>query len=167
MRIERVAGSVVSIDARFGRDVGDARTATFTVLARPEGRRDLHPEPPPAAPRVELAEDLGFASRFKTRGDRAVVTATLDDWIRARLTATMDGWLAVWKDESVRHRVYPGRGAPIDHPIPLSDLATRGAGADAVDRMISTIAMLADIAVRALPEREPPADAGDRGEDVS
>jgi len=150
MRIERVGGSVVVIDVRFGREVGDQRPATFTIHARREGLRDAHPEPPASGARVELG-DAAFADRFRARGDRAALLATLDEDVRVRLTATMDGWLAVWSGESVRHRVYPGRGAPIDHPIPLSDLALRGAGADGADRLITTIAVLADVARRALP----------------
>lgn len=149
MRIERIGGSVVVVDARFGRDLGD-QPATFTLQARPEGLRDTHPEPPAAGPRFELG-DAAFDGRFKVRGDKVALAAALDDGIRARLTATMDGWLAVWDGESVRLRIYPGRGAPIDHPIPLSDLAIRRAGPDAADRLITTISVLADVATRILP----------------
>ena len=153
MRIERIGGSVVVVDARFGREMGE-QAATFTLAARPEGLRDAHPEPPAAAPKLELG-DAAFDGRFKTRGDRAALDAALDEGIRARLTATMDGWLAAWGHESVRLRIYPGRGAPIDHPIPLSDLAVRRAGPDAADRLITTITVLADIATRVLPALAP------------
>jgi hypothetical protein len=153
MRIERLAGSVIVVDARFGRDLGE-QAPTFTIQARPEGLRDAHPEPPPAAPKLELG-DAAFDGRFKSRGDRAALAAALDDGIRARLTATMDGWIAAWGNESVRMRLYPGRGAPIDHPIPLSDLAVRRAGPDAADRLITTINVLADVASRVMPASEP------------
>ena len=153
MRIERIAGCVVVIDARFGRDLL-AQPATFTVHARPESLRDPHPEPPPANGAIKLG-DVAFETRFRARGDRDELLAALDDGVRARLTALMDGWLALWKGESVRHRIYPGRGAPIDHPIPLSDLAIRRAGPDTADRMIRTVELLADIARRTLPEALP------------
>jgi hypothetical protein len=158
MRIDRIGGSVLVVDMRFGRELGEQEVATFTVQSRREGLRDAHPEPPPSGPRTELG-DAGFDGRVRSRGDRAVLGAALDDGVRVRLTATMDGWLAVWAGESVRHRIYPGRGAPIDHPIPLSDLALRRAGPDAADRLMTTIGVISDVARRTLPASEPDASA--------
>lgn len=156
MRIDRIAGCVLVIDTRFGREMGDDTPATFTLLAKPETmrRREDHPEPPEAAPRFEL-DEVGFDGRFKARGSSRALLATLDDTLRARVTATMDGWLAVWAGASVRHRLYPGRGAPVDQPIPLSDLALMRAGPDAVDRTVLLLTVLADIAAKVLPEPPP------------
>jgi hypothetical protein len=156
MRVERVAGCVVVMDTRFGRDVDDTRPATFTIAAKREAVRGLHPEPPPSGGRIDVDGDQ-FDARFRAKGDRAALVAALDEDVRTRLTATMDGWLAVWNGESVRHRLYPGRAAPIDHPIPLSDLALRRAGPDAADRLITALGVLADVARRAVPAAEPEA----------
>jgi hypothetical protein len=156
LRVDRIAGAVLVIDTRFGREMGDDTPATFTVATKREGMgmRDAHPDPPASGTRLELGDD-GFDARFRSRGSRAALTGALDEGVRARLTATMDGWLAAWGGASLRHRVYPGRGAPIDQPIPLSDLALRRAGPDAVDRLVAMIGLLAEIAKKVVPEREP------------
>jgi hypothetical protein len=70
----------------------------------------------------------------------------LDEGLRARAAATLDGWLAYWESEGLRYRVYPGRGAPLDHPMPLSDLALcRTATAD---RLVAVIELVIEIAAR-------------------
>jgi hypothetical protein len=48
----------------------------------------------------------------------------------------------------VRFRVYPAVGAPMDHPVPLSDLAVRGSGT--VERMSGVIDLVTAIAARGL-----------------
>jgi len=154
MRIERIAGSVLVVDLRFGRDVRDDEVATFTVETRPTDRDAVHPEPPPAGAQCTL-DDAAFDDRFQCRGDRAAMVSALDGDVRTRLTATMDGWLAVWAGEAVRQRIYPGRGAPIDRPIPLSDLALRRVHPEAADRLITSIAVLAEVARQTLPASEP------------
>lgn len=162
LRVDRIAGAVLVIDTRFGREMGEETPATFTIAARREAMRDAHPEPPPSGAKVELGDDA-FDTRFKSRGDRAALDAALEEGVRARLTATMDGWLAGWSGASLRHRVYPGRGAPIDQPIPLSDLAIRRAGPESVERLVTMIGLLADVATKVVPEKapEPPAASAD------
>jgi hypothetical protein len=56
----------------------------------------------------------------------------------------------------VRYRVYPGRGAPLDHPMPLSDLAL--GRAVTADRLVAVVELLADIAARGITST-PDADA--------
>ncbi len=46
----------------------------------------------------------------------------------------------------MRYRVYPGRGAPLDHPLPLSDLAL--GRATTADRLVAVIELLVEIAAR-------------------
>jgi len=151
LRLGRVSGCLVSIDVVCGREVAEPTRATFTLFARPEGTRDAHPPAPPAAPAV-VVEDEGFMNRFRVRGDAAAVAALLDEPVRARAAAMLDGWLAWWAGASLRYRVYPGLGAPLDHPVPLSDLAMRGAGA--VDRMVGVVDVVTTIAARGLPPSE-------------
>ncbi len=152
LRLGRMAGAVVSIDVVCGREVAEQNRATFTLYARPEGTREAHPPAPPAAPAIHV-DDEGFTGRFRCRGDVAALTALFDEPTRARAAAMLDGWVAWWAGASLRYRVYPGIGAPLDHPIPVSELATRGTGS--VDRMVGVIDILTGIAARGLPPAEP------------
>ena len=120
LTINRIDGAVVSVDLVCG---GEAAAApSWTVLARAHGP---HPEPPDAGPTCTL-DDAGFDAGFRCRGDRGGLATALDDSARAALRAGFDGWLAAWPHVGVRHRVYPGHGAPIDLLLPLTDLAGRG-----------------------------------------
>jgi hypothetical protein len=139
--------SLVAIDVVAGREVAETMRATFTLYAKPEGIADAHPSPPPAAPSVNI-EDPPFMARFRVRGDAGAVTALLDDTLRARAAAMLDGWLAWWQGSSARLRVYPAVGAPMDHPVPIGDLAVRGAGT--VERMSGVIDLVTTIAARGL-----------------
>ncbi len=147
LRLLRVGGALVSIDLVCGRELPEAARPVFTLYARPDSVRDAHPEPVPAGATVAIA-DAAFAARFRTRGDAAAVHAALDEPLRARCAAVLDGWLACWPGTSVRYRVYPGVGAPMDHPVPVSDLALRHDGA--VDRMLAVLDVVGTLAQRAL-----------------
>ncbi len=150
VRIERQAGAVVVLDVLCGRELG--RVPTWTVVARRGGQ---HPEPPVAGPVVRVA-DPSFDEAFRCRGDRAALVAAIDDGLRARLAATVDGWIAGWDREAVRHRVFPGQGAPLDQPLPLSDLARRRPVAPAVvDRLVARIDLCAELARAAGVTSEP------------
>ncbi len=144
-RIERIDGSVVALDIILGRELDESRGATFTLWAIAPRNLGVNPAGPPAAP-VFKANDISFDERFKARGSRLAFERLLDDGMRARAVATLDGWLAYWEPEALRYRVYPGRGAPLDHPLPLSDLAL-GRGASA-DRLVAIVDLLVEIAAR-------------------
>lgn len=157
LRIERMARSVVVVDVVCGREVDAGRTATWSIVARGgalgAGR---HPEPPPAGPLVR-AEDTSFDERFRARGDRDSLLRLLDDGLRARAAASLDGWLAYWDGQSLRHRVFPGQGAPLDHPLPLSQLALeRRSVPESVDRLIMVVELCAEIAARGLTPGDEP-----------
>jgi len=151
-RFGRIGGALVSIDVVCGREIDESERATFTLYARPDGTREAHPPPPPAAPTVQV-DDESFAARFRVRGDADAVGAMLDPSLRARAAALLDGWTAWWAGAGLRFRVFPAIGAPLDHPVPLGDLAMRGAGT--VDRMSGAIDLLTSIAARGL---DAPAD---------
>jgi hypothetical protein len=154
-RIERFEGSVVALDIILGREVEETRAATFTLWAIQPRALGTNPPAPPAAPTFK-SSDGAFDERFKTRGDRAAFAKLFDDGLRARGVATLDGWLAYWEPVGIRYRVYPGRGAPLDHPIPLSDLAT-GRGV-AADRLVAIVELLVEIGARGIkiePAAEP------------
>jgi hypothetical protein len=135
------------------------------MVARGGGLGGGHPEPPPSGP-VMRADDPPFDERFRCRGDRERLLELLDDGLRARAAASLDGWLAYWEGQSLRHRVFPGQGAPMDHPIPLSQLAMdRRSVPENVERLVMVLELCAEIAARGLAAHdEPVALIGDLGE---
>jgi hypothetical protein len=154
-RIERIDGSVLALDVVIGREIDETRGATLTIWAIPERRLGGNPEAPPASPTFRSA-DPQFDERFKVRGSEATFTTVFDEGLRARAIATLDGWVAIWGTEGLRYRVYPGRGAPLDHPMPLSDLALGRVPAG--DRLVAVIELLVEMAERTVkPEPAEPA----------
>jgi hypothetical protein len=146
VRIERIEGSVLALDVVLGREIDEVRGATLTMWAIPPRALGVNPAGPPAAP-IFRTGDPPFDERFKTRGSARAFHRLFDEGLRARAVATIDGWMSYWDDESLRYRVYPGRGAPLDHPIPLSDLALGRASATA-DRLVAVIELLVEIGAR-------------------
>jgi hypothetical protein len=99
-------------------------------------------------------QDAAFDERFKCRGNARTFGNLFDDGLRARVVATLDGWLAYWEPDGLRYRVYPGRGAPLDHPMPLSDLALGRPATPA--RLVAVIELLVEIAARGVPSQPAP-----------
>ena len=156
VRIERIEGSVMALDVVIGREVDEMRAATLTLWAIPPRALGINPAGPPAAPVFKVG-DAQFDERFKTRGNAMALQSLFDEDLRARAVATLDGWFAYWDREGVRYRVYPGRGAPLDHPMPLSDLAL--GRPTTADRLVAVIELLVEIASRGVkppaPDEEP------------
>ena len=146
-RIERIEGSVMALDVVIGRELDEMRAATLTLWAIPPRSLGINPAGPPAAPLFKSG-DAQFDERFKTRGNALALQKLFDEGLRARAVATLDGWFAYWDGHGLRYRVYPGRGAPLDHPIPLSDLSL-GRPVTA-DRLVAVVELLVDIALRAV-----------------
>ncbi|HWU91421.1 MAG TPA: hypothetical protein VN253_29340, partial [Kofleriaceae bacterium] len=145
LRFERLEGSVLALDVVLGREIDELRGATLTLWAIPARGLGVNPNGPPAAP-LFRAGDEPFDERFKLRGSAAALRALFDDDLRARAVTSLDGWLAYWEREGLRYRVYPGRGAPLDHPVPLSDLAL--GRIPPPERLIAVVELLVEIAVR-------------------
>jgi hypothetical protein len=155
-RVERIEGCVLALDVVLGREVDEVRAATLTVWAIPARGLGVNPPGPPATPLLRTG-DPHFDERFKTRGSAPAFQALFDEGLRARAVATLDGWLAYWDREGLRYRVYPGRGAPLDHPMPLSDLAL-GRIPPTAERLVTVIELLVDLAARGVepaPQAEP------------
>ncbi len=146
IRIERMEGSVLALDVVLGREFDELRGATLTITAIPPRNLGINPAGPPAAPLFK-AGDPAFDERFKVRGSALALNRLLDAPLRARMVAIAEGWLAYWDAEGLRYRVYPGRGAPLDHPMPLSELA-HNRGATSADELVAVIALLVEIAAR-------------------
>jgi hypothetical protein len=147
-RIERIEGSVLALDVVVGREIDEIRGASLTMWAIPERGLGTNPQGPPAAPPFR-AGDTQFDQRFKLRGNAQLFSTLFDDGARARAVATLDGWLAFWDKEGLRYRVYPGRGAPLAHPLPLSDLAMGRVPPNA-ERLVAVIELLVEIGARGL-----------------
>lgn len=155
-RIERIEGSVIALDVVLGREIDELRGAMVTLWAIPPRALGVNPAGPPAAPLFKT-NDSAFDERFKTRGNRAAFEQLFDDTLRARAVATLDGWLAYWDGEGLRYRVYPGRGAPLDHPMPLSDLALGRTASP--ERLVAVIELLVEIAARGVKLAQPESPA--------
>ncbi|HVK78542.1 MAG TPA: hypothetical protein VM734_34820 [Kofleriaceae bacterium] len=159
VRVERVARAVVVVDVVCGREVDASRGATWSIVGRATGvlGGGGHPEPPPAGSLIRTQDHM-FDETFRCRGDHDALLRLLDADLRARAAAGLDGWLAYWGEQSLRHRVFPGQGAPVDRPIPLADLAaSRRATAASAEALIAVIELCAEIARRGLPAEDEPA----------
>jgi len=153
IRIERIDGSVIALDVVIGREIDELRGATLCLWAIAPRGLGINPSGPPAAPTFKSG-DAGFDDRFRARGSALAFQKLFADPLRARAVATLDGWVAYWEREGLRYRVYPGRGAPLDHPLPLSDLAT--GRPTTADRFVAVIVLLVEIGA---PAVEPQATA--------
>ncbi len=147
IRIERIGGAAIALDAVLGAEVDETRGATLCLWAVPAKEHGAAPPGPPATPAFKSG-DAELDERFMLRGSGLAFARLFDADLRARATASLDGWIAYWDRESVRYRVYPGRGAPLDHPLPLADLAM-GRVPPAADRLVGVIELLVAIAHRA------------------
>jgi hypothetical protein len=146
-RIDRIDGCVLALDIVVGREIDEVRGATLTLWSVPEKGTGTNPPGPPAAPLFKL-DDEELDAKFRLRGNAAVFPKLFDAELKARVVGTLDGWLAYWEGEGLRFRVYPGRGAPLDHPMPLSDLAQGKVPPN--DRLVAVIELLIDVGTRVL-----------------
>jgi hypothetical protein len=159
LRITRADGAITAVDVECGGAPPAERSPDWTLHARPEGILAIgaHPEPPPTEAPAQRTGDYAFDRRFRVRDRGGLTAALLDDGLRARATALVDGWLAYWEGRALCYRVLPGRGAPLDHPIPVTELAFRGADAPpAVDRLLALLDLLAAMAARVGLDALPP-----------
>ncbi len=151
VHIVRADEAIQLVDVHCGGDVPDATQPSWTLHARPERMLSIgsHPEPPPTSAPVRKTGDPPFDRRFRVRDDANLTDDLLDELLRARATALVDGWVAFWPARCLYYRVYPGRGAPLDHPVPISELAFRGHDTPVdVERLLSVIDLLGEIASR-------------------
>jgi hypothetical protein len=153
IRVERRDDSIVAIEIRCGRDPRPDAEPQWTMYARPERLLGIgaHPEPPATRSPVRKIDDPPFEQRFRVRDAGGLTDALLDEAMRARATALIDGWVAYWDGRGLIYCVFPGHGAPLDHPIPITELAFRGSGAEpAVERLVRLIDLLSAMTSRAL-----------------
>lgn len=142
-----LALSPANVEIRFG-ELADGPPA-LTVAARPErlfgGRH--HPPPPETEAPATRTGDAVFDARFRVHDAGGHVARLFDDGLRARAAAVLDGWIACWPGRSLVYSVYPGQGAPTDHPLPLGELA---AGEPASpERLVRVFELVAELWSRA------------------
>jgi hypothetical protein len=157
VRIERHDDSITTIEVTCGRLPEQDEEPAWTLFALPERLLGIgeHPEPPQtSAPIRKYADDPAFEHRFRVRDSDDYTNLLLDDSLRARTNALIDGWLAFWPERALRYRVHPGCGAPLDHPIPITEMAFRGSiAAENAERLAAVIDLLIDVAARGLRGR--------------
>jgi hypothetical protein len=150
--IERVHGAITVMDILCGKQPAQGSAPQWTLYALPEKLLGIgaHPEPPGTPAPVAHVDDKPFSQRFRIRDAGGFTERLLDDGLRARVTALIDGWLAFWDGRGLGYRVQPGQGAPLDHPIPITELAFRGEAAvsSSAERVVTLIDLLVDIARR-------------------
>jgi hypothetical protein len=156
-RIERVEGCVLALDVVLGRDIDEQRPASLTLWAIPLRGQGANPAGPPASPLFKTG-DMTFDERFKTRGSALALERVFDAELRERAITSLDGWLAYWDHDGMRYRVYPGKGAPLDHPMPLSDLALGRAQGEG-ERLVTVIELLVALAKRGVKVAPSPAQS--------
>ncbi len=152
-----VGAGLESVELVFNRTDAEAGAPTeapgWTMLARAENvlAAGSHPPPPTVAgPRAQTGDPV-FDGRFRLQDAAGLTARLLDDGLRARAAATLDGWVAIWPERALKYRVHPGRGAPLDHPVPVTELAFRAPAEPVVDRLVGVVDLLAELAARSLP----------------
>jgi hypothetical protein len=149
--LSRQAEALTSIDVVWG-DPPETDPA-WTMSARAEGllAAGHHPPPPKTrAPALPRTGDTTFDRRFRVHGSETATGKLLDDGLRAAASAVLDGWLAVWPLRGLRYQVCPGRGAPLDHPVPVTELAFRAESEPhGTEKLVTVVNLLGEIAERA------------------
>ena len=142
-----------SIDLVFGGGDHEPPDApSWTMLARAAGLMAAGAHPPPpnvAGPRTQTG-DAVFDGRFRLHDAAGLTPRLLDEDLRVRAAATLDGWVAVWPERALLYRVHPGRGAPLDHPVPVTELAFRAPAEPSVERLVGVVDLIADLAGKTL-----------------
>ena len=127
-RIERIEGSVVALDVVVGREIDEVRGATLTLWAIPPRALGVEPAGPAGGAAVQdrrraVRRALQGARQRASRSTSCSTTACA----RARSPRSTAG-SRTGSPRACAIACIPGRGAPLDHPMPLSDLALGRAG---------------------------------------
>jgi hypothetical protein len=157
LSVERQDGSIASITVLVGELAEPPGAPSWTLHARPQTKIGAqHPEPPRTPAPVCRTGDETFDARFQIRDAASCTASLLDDDMRGRAMTLIDGWLAIWSKQGLEYRVHPARGAPLDNPIPITELAFRNSvGPGAAERLTTLLSFLAALATRfRLPGQE-------------
>jgi hypothetical protein len=155
LRLGRQHGRLTCLDVVVSASEADAAVPAdgvpaWTMSTRPGVAAGVHPPAPEHTGDVRKTGDAVFDRRFKIiEPARAGHTERLlDDGLRARAAAVLDGWLALYPGHALQYRVHPGKGAPLDHPVPITAL-TFGTPADpGAERLVNIVDLVTAIAAR-------------------
>jgi hypothetical protein len=148
----RIRGDGSQVEILVGAPPPVGRSPEWTLAARPDrllGGRGHPPPPDTEAPYVRTGDSV-FDGRFRVHDAGGLTERFLDEGLRARAAAVLDGWVAIWRRDgqpSLCYEVFPGRGAPPDHPLPLGEL--RAGEPVGPDRMLRVFDLLLAIHRRA------------------
>ncbi|MEM9491403.1 MAG: hypothetical protein AAGC55_19820 [Myxococcota bacterium] len=171
--IQRMERSILNVNIwcgsseHFYLDQRSGYEPAWTLYARSERLLGIGAHPEPSGPRVPVHRvgDKPFDDRFRIRDEGGLTDRLLDEGMRAQATALIDGWIAYWPPYGLRYQVEPGHGAPVDHPIPISEMASRGMSSKAaVERLLTVIDFLIDVTTRGFigrPAADEPKPAGE------
>jgi hypothetical protein len=155
--IERIAGALVGVDVTVGEGAREGRpqwTLWPTQPTRAFRGMVVHPAPPNCEGKVVKTGQADFDEHFELCVREGEAVAVFGHAERERALDLLSGWIARWESGVLRYQVYPGRGAPLDHPVPISSLSFRDLP-DKLDALVEVIELIADVAARASePESE-------------
>ncbi len=145
--VERNSGSVVGIDVRCGDADVDGEPCWSLHCNAPGANGLVHPAPPCCSEELVPPADLcpELLDDFVLRGSATWTQALLGDDRCKHLASSMSGWIACWPDGTLRSQIYPGRGASLNHPIPIVALAMNN-GDGSPDALASLVVLLAQLA---------------------
>ena len=141
--------SLLTVEVQCGEAPPDQGEPAWTLCPRPNPSDGslVHPEPPPtSAPMFD--GDGEFESRFRVRDRGGFTDKLFDAGLRSSAAKQVFGWMAYWPEHAIAYQVYPGVGAPLDRPIPVTDLAFRGSAAQ-TDGLVQLVEFLAEVSARA------------------
>lgn len=145
--VERISGSIVGLDVRCGEGTVDG-APTWSVHSQKESAVGIvHPMPPACSGTVYEEGGEDFRERFYILDTARWSDSLLDDSTRERMLELVHGWIACWPSGTLRFQVYPGRGAPLDRPIPISALAFE-TGEDSPKGLVQLLDLLVTLAQR-------------------
>ncbi len=155
--VERVAGVVHGMDVRIAPSGPEPDAGAETLGApqwslhsyQPSQLGLVHPLPPECTGKELVGSSPEFAKRFHICDSSAWTDSLLDDELSARVLQEVHGWIACWSDGTLRFQLYPGRGAPLNSPIPITSLSFQN-GEASNESMLSLLDLLLDLAQRSL-----------------
>ncbi len=146
--VERLGGVIVGLDVRIGEGEAEGEPCWALHNRRASKMGLVHPSPPVCNAAPLLLEPSEFSARFRVVDKEGWTTDLLNERLRAEIQKRVRGWVAIWPDGTLRFQVYPGRGAPLDSPIPVTGLAFQTGPRDPDDliELLETLGSLAKLA---------------------
>ncbi|MBL4635064.1 MAG: hypothetical protein JKY56_14425 [Kofleriaceae bacterium] len=142
--IERVSGAIVGVDVRCG-DGDTTGPPIWTLHSKRASRLGIvHPSPPSCTGKEWKRKGEECLTRYRILDTASLSEKLLSESMVSRIQHQVRGWMAIWPEGSLRFQVYPGRGAPLDRPIPITALAFRTGQADP-DDLLELLELLVEI----------------------